>query len=982
MADIFDNHAHTRPDVTPTIYAYNEPGSAHAEYIKVGYTNRSAQERIDEQFPTLRPGDQKPYEILLIESAVRADGTTFTDKDVHKALERMSHPRLPGPNGRKTEYFSCNVEDVKAAILAVRERTLNEENRTQTFKPREEQQWAIERTKEYFEREIGRGRTPKFLWNAKMRFGKTFASYELALAMGMTKILVITFKPAVEDAWEEDLLSHVDFAGWQFYSKNYAEKLGKTSKELYESLDLSRPIVCFGSFQDFLGNDNGRIKAKNEWVHTTNWDMVIFDEYHFGAWRDTAKKLFEFDEDSYDTLDLEEYKEKEAGNAYNESFLPITSNCYLYLSGTPFRSLYNGEFIEEQIFSWTYSDEQAMKEKHADEGDSSPYAALPKMVMMTYRMPEEIQRIAINTDNNEFDLNAFFAATYDASKGEKEEDAQFIHKDYVQKWLDMMRGAYMPTTVDEYKQGGNNKPVMPFSDVRMLNILTHTFWFLPGVASCYAMYNLLSERQNTFYHTYEVIVCAGTSAGVGLKALGPVRTAMDMSNGAPVGALKTKTITLSCGKLTTGVTVKPWTGIFMLRNLSSPETYFQAAFRVQSPWTVKDENLNDLIIKRECYIFDFALNRALSQIADYSNGLSVEASNPEKRVADFIHFLPVLAYDGSRMTEIDAKAILEITMSGTSATMLAKRWESALLVNVDNDTLKRILDNPDALAAIMNIEGFRSLNSDTIQTIINKSEHVKKTKKEKGNDLTEREKKQLTEEEKEYKTKRKEIQDKLIKFATRIPIFMYLSDYREYSLKDVITQFEPRLFKKVTGLTVKEFELLVSIGVFNDSVMNEAVYKFKLYEDASLEYTGINKHSEDENVGLFSTIISKYEFDALVQEQIGSMTPKDLGDRTEVKATPEKAEEKPKPKKFTPKPKADPAEIGLVAEENGSAYKAQKPVEEETVTFNVGDRIDHKKFGTGTVTGFKGEKKIEIAFDEGGTKIFGLDVIAKFCQKI
>jgi hypothetical protein len=396
---------------------------------------------------------------------------------------------------------------------------------------------------------------------------------------------------------------------------------------------------------------------------------------------------------------------------------------------------------------------------------------------------------------------------------------------------------------------------MPFSDSRLLSVLTHTFWFLPSVASCHAMKNLMAQRQNTFYHDYNVLVAAGASAGIGVDALEPVQNAM----GNP---LKTKTITLSCGKLTTGVTVRPWSGIFMLRNSSSPETYFQAAFRVQSPWTVHNIDgtspNEEEIMKDECYIFDFAPNRALSQVAEYSCRLNVGESNPEKKVEEFIHFLPILAYDGSSMKQIDAAGVLDIALSGTSATLLARRWESALLVNVDNNTLARLMANEDAMKALMSIEGFRSLNQD-IETIINKSEKVKKTKKEANDEtLSKKKKKQLTDEEKEYKSMRKQIQDKLIKFATRVPDFMYLTDYRERSLKDVITQLEPGLFKKVTGLDVKDFELLVSLGVFNSSLMNDAVYKFKRYEDASLEYSGLNMH-EGEDIGLYDTTISSEE---------------------------------------------------------------------------------------------------------------------------
>jgi len=370
------------------------------------------------------------------------------------------------------------------------------------------------------------------------------------------------------------------------------------------------------------------------------------------------------------------------------------------------------------------------------------------------------------------------------------------------------------------------------------------------------MKNLLVQRQNKFYNDYTIVVAAGTSAGIGVEALPPVLQAME-------NPLHSKSITLSCGKLTTGVSVKPWTGIFMLRNSSSPETYFQAAFRVQTPWTIKNPDSlspnKEEIIKEECYVFDFAPDRALRQIADYSCRLNVNETNPEKKVEEFIHFLPVLAYDGSSMKQVDAAGILDMAMSGTTATLLARRWESALLVNVDNFTLQRLMNNPEAMKALMSIEGFRNLNQD-IETIINKSESVKKTKKEANErDLSKQEKKELTDDEKEYKSIRKQIQEKLIKFATRIPVFMYLTDYREQTLKEVITQLEPGLFRKVTGLTQKDFELLVSLGLFNSQKMNEAVYGFKRYEDASLEYIGINKH-EGENIGLYDTVLSSTDY--------------------------------------------------------------------------------------------------------------------------
>lgn len=848
-----------RPDARPKIYAYELKGVAsHLDYIKIGYTERSVETRISEQLHT----SAVPYRILGQWSAMKNDGSTFTDHDVHAVLKAKGKPQLNYGEDRN-EWFKCSLQDVQAAVTAVMTGKDNPENRTQTFSMRPEQELAVSRTMEYFKSayEESSRRTPKFLWNAKMRFGKTFAAYQLAKKMGLKRVLILTFKPAVQTAWREDLLTHVDFEGWQFIARPLSSN-GITADEQFKKADKSRPIVCFGSFQDFLGvnRETGGIKATNEWVHTTNWDLVIFDEYHFGAWKDNAKKLFEQDEDSYEE-DLSKY---DAGNAYDETWLPITSYYYLYLSGTPFRALNSGEFIEEQIYNWTYSDEQKAKEEWPNlsafpdycpkNGETNPYVALPKMVMMTYKIPESIQRIAKQGEFDEFDLNVFFSAVGNGKS------AHFKYEDYVQKWLDLIRGAYLETTVDELKLGAQ-KPPMPYSDTRLLNVLSHTLWFMPNVASCCAMANLLEQKQNAFYHDYKINVCAGTQAGIGASALEPVRSSMD-------DPLETKTITLSCGKLTTGVTIKPWTGIFMLRNLSSPETYFQAAFRVQSPWEFVKDNGEKEIVKQVCYVFDFALDRALRQISDYSCRLNVAENNPEKKVGEFINFLPVLAYDGSAMRQVNATEILDIAMAGTSATLLAKRWESALLVNVDNDTLERLLASKEAMDALMRIEGFRSLNSD-IETIINKSNSVKKAKRD-GEKLSPKQKKELTEDEKEYKSKRKMIQEKLIKFATRVPIFMYLTDYREFSLRDVITQLEPDLFKKVTGLDVKDFELLVSLNVFNEELMNDAVYKFKRYEDASLVYTGIDKHS-GEAVGLYSAVISRADYNAMAGQLVSSM---------------------------------------------------------------------------------------------------------------
>jgi len=810
--------------------------------LKVGQTTQDVNFRIRQSQGVA----QVSYTLEVDESAERLDGTFFRDSAVRERLKQKGFENV------ELEWMRCNAQDVITAIRELQTGEVRAVNRTEDFKMRREQAAAVEKTAKYFESIWleKKNAVPRFLWNAKMRFGKTFAAYQLAKKLEAKKVLIVTFKPAVEDAWQDDLESHVDFDGWQYFSKAVGGDPAKANKK--------KPLVYFGSFQDLLGRDKatGTIKSKNEWLHATNWDLVIFDEYHFGAWRESAKELFE-GEDSAEAKKevaieygevLEVFDEAlEELSGSEDNFLPISTRAYLYLSGTPFKALATGEFIEEQIFNWTYTDEQREKNIFAAKfpNEWNPYASLPEMRLLTYQMPDEILTIAGQGEFDEFDLNAFFDAT---GLGEA---AQFKYKDDVQKWLDIIRGAYLPSQIDAMKMG--KRPPLPYSDTRLIPYMQHSFWFLPNVAACHAMSNLLREKQNVYWHDYEVLTVAGTGAGVGLEALPPVRKAI--GNG-----FETKTITLSCGKLTTGVTVPQWSSMMMLRNLNSPETYFQAAFRVQSPWSIKNPNGDnpheEAVLKPVCFVFDFAPTRALRQIADYGAGLSPETSDPEVAVEELVKFLPVLAYDGSNMTQIDAGGILDIAMAGTSATLLARKWQSAILVNVDNDTLRRIMASEAAMQAVMNIEGFRSLGSEIFETVVNKSESVRDTKRKKGEKLTQKQKRELTEEEKEYKSKRKQIQEKLIKFATRIPAFMYLTDYRENTLHDVITKIEPELFKAVTGLTVKDFELLVSLGVFNATHMNQAVFAFRRYEDSSLSYTGIDSHPRLRHYGLYDTVVA------------------------------------------------------------------------------------------------------------------------------
>ena len=820
-ADIFP----TPPEHSPKIYAYSLPDlPSHEGCIKIGFTVRDPDARIREQTRTLGLTPRK----LLTFPALRADGTSFTDHDVHALLKAHGFANMIDGEGR--EWFRCTNNDVIRAVQAVRDRTFSLSERVNDFAMRPEQEQAVAQTAEYF---MNSEHTPsrKFLWNAKMRFGKTFAAYQLCKRMGLRKILVVTFKPAAESAWSEDIKTHKDFDGWEFISNHEAEFQGFRMDDMYTFADKNKPVVVFGSFQDLLGtNSSGGIKAKNEFIHAVHWDIAIFDEYHFGAWRDNAKGLFRNDEES--DADSEQVSADEAGS---DEILPIDAKYKLYLSGTPFRALNSGEFIEEQIYSWTYSDEQRAKLTWRDSVGVNPYAVMPRMVLMTYKIPEDIRRIAMEGELDGFDLNEFFAA----------DDAGFRHEEYVRRWLRLIRGADIPFEKEALKLWSDKRPPMPYSDSRLVKALRHTVWFLPDVASCRAMKELLEE--DVLFGGYKIVLCAGSECGNGVDALKPLRNAMTDN------PLETRTITLTCGKLLTGITVRAWSGIFMLRNMKSPETYFQAAFRVQSPFWVEDDNGRQIVMKPECYVFDFALDRALKQVADYSCRLNINDDDPERKAQEFMNFLPVLAFDGFGMHEMDAGAVLEYAMTGISGVLLAKRWKSALLVNVNAETLGRLLENKRAYEAVEKITAFRALDKD-IETIIARTENITSMKREgKASDS-----KEITEEERKRREEIKKIKDKLMKFLTRIPLFMYLTDEREQTLRDIVREISPELFRRVTGITIQEFEMLNRIGLFNAELINSAIYSFKRYEDASLSYTGLVKN-DTEILGLWNTTVIREE---------------------------------------------------------------------------------------------------------------------------
>jgi hypothetical protein len=849
------------------IYVYSAPGydtdwtrtvgsttvEGHGRF-KVGYTGREdPRVRIKEQTGTLYPGGDGII-IHVDEPAVREDGTTFDDHEVHAMLDAAGVQR-------QSEVVEATLDEIRAAIAAVRAGRPYDPGRTDDFDMRPEQEAAVDLTASYFAEHAGDAHPPRFLWNAKMRFGKTFTTYQLARRMGWKRVLVLTYKPAVRNAWHDDLVSHVDFADWVY-----------SDRENPCDPDTPAPVVWFASFQDLLGTTtDGDIKKHNEDVHLIDWDCIVLDEYHFGAWQGAAKEVC-----SPATPDTAKTERKEAADAdadaeraderadlvsegaprliaatpdagitedLDAADLHLSAKCYLYLSGTPFRALTEGEFNEDAIFNWTYPDEQAAKaewdEYPSRDPERNPYRELPQMKMFTYAL-SEMASVAIDQGaDGLFDLSGFFAAEKVGT------EYHFKDPDRVGEFLNMLRGRLTQSATE--KLLNNFKPPFPYSDDRFTEAVEHTVWFLPTVASAHAMRAKLEAHP--FFKDYLVHVAAGNAAKMGAEAKKPVDAVL-----AKAAKLGKGTITLSVGKLMTGVTVPQWGAILILRSLKSPESYFQAAFRVQSPWTVRNDNGTRTIKKDTCYVFDFDPNRALSLVYQYGTKLSGGSlkTPPSDVIGELIEYLPIFAFDGGRMDPVDVNSVMDWGTTGAGAAMLAKRWGSPRLIDLSEAVLTKLLADSDLLDRLEQVEDFRNLRQDATK-IIAQSKKVREGKHARadGGD-SEPEDPEVTAAKKAKREHVKTLRAKLLKFVQAIPVFMYLTDFREEALVHVIESLDTQLFERVTGLTLADFHKLAEVGVFNPAHMDEAIWQFRLFERASLDYLGTHFGGSDpERLGLW-----------------------------------------------------------------------------------------------------------------------------------
>lgn len=622
--------------IYPQIYAYTLPSiEEKIGWIKIGYTERmNVDDRIEEQTHTA--AIKLNYSKLWSEPAKFYNSDKwFKDKLFHSYLRKYKN-REQLPN---SEWFFYNGTPEKSHedLRDFCDNKFDQIKEKISYTLRPEQNEAVNNTLSYF----ASNPNGKFLWNAKPRFGKTLTTYDLAVKMDALKVLVVTNRPAIANSWFDDFEK---FIAWQtnFAFVSTTDSLKNRSamshKEWVNQLKYENAkdrILAFISLQDLKGSVYfGGVYDKLEWVKNLEWDLLVIDESHEGV--DTFKTDFAFDR--------------------------INRKFTLYLSGTPFKAISSGEFSSQQIYNWTYSEEQQSKSNWNNLNDNNPYEDMPTLNMFSYQMSEMItdkvnQGARIEGQNIDFafDLNEFF---------ETNDSGKFIHETEILKWLDSL------THNEKY----------PFSTKKLRSELKHTFWLLNRVASAKALEKLL--KNHPVFENYKIILAAGNgklnedNQTLNEKALDRVKKAINQND---------KTITLSVGQLTTGVTVPEWTGVLMLSNIKSPSLYMQAAFRAQNPWEYQVNG--EVFKKKNAYVFDFAPERTLIIYDEFANNLSNNTVNGngttaerKKNIQTLLNFFPVIAEDNEgKMIELDANQVLTIPKSIKAQEVIKRGFMSNLL---------------------------------------------------------------------------------------------------------------------------------------------------------------------------------------------------------------------------------------------------------------------------------------------------------------
>ena len=799
----------------PYIYFYGQPDISYKKgTVKIGETSKkNPLERIREQIST--PGIKvKVYGVF---PALDCNGNSFRDKDFHKYLEQLGYKRM---NFEKDSYIGGEewfvIEPETALKLFHQFANRDFSTRRQTFKYelRKEQRKAIEKTSKYFD-----NGGKDFLWNCKPRFGKTIAAYNLIMKRKAKNVLVITNRPATVNSWKDDF-DKVMPEGYCFVTDTKSQRMTVSYEDYKELYSETHPnMVSFMSLQDLKGSlIFGGEYNKNEWVSKKTWDLLIIDECHEGVDTEKTDKILE----------------------------NIKADKILELSGTPFKALESGQYNSKNTYSWTYVDSMRAKESWDGPPKENPYRFEPRLGIYIYEMSKVIKEKIKNgvsvfgeQEDISFDLNEFFRVN---KKG------RFVHEEDVITFLDELSTANMPYGLKSLEENIN-----------------HTLWLLPRVASARSMARLL--RDHEFFKDYKVVLAAGNGKVERTDALeksyNKVKKAIKNNN---------KTITLSVGQLTTGVTIKEWNAVFMLSNIQSLSLYTQASFRCQNANVYRDEKH----IKEHCYVFDFLPDRALSVVKDMTSNFSKSKSFGDIKEEEVLNYMSIYSQEkDGRMTEMSFDSILEVLNRVKVEDIIKKKFSSNLLFSPDINNKKM---NPEVLEIILSLGSYKDkVKNLEFAEVMKRKKLIRYAKKILGSldDLDDYNKKlALIEElEKMGESLPDEVIDKLLKreelpeeqmaasdlekvdskteidlrnrlksLTSTIPTIALI--HSDITLENIKDKVDKEVFLETTGTTIDNFEKIRKENVFNNRLFNNSIKKLQEEKEDFLDLRKDNDISD------------------------------------------------------------------------------------------------------------------------------------------
>lgn len=692
-----------------TIYAYST--ATYREFRgwrKVGQTHQeSAHIRVQQQDGTSNP------ESLEIEKTWEVPDWV-SDHTIHAELKKMGCIEVRMDKDR--EWFECTIEQIDCAINNI----ILGVSRPNAYPMRDEQKECHDQAVAHF-----KAGGKKFLMNAKMRFGKTFTSYKIAQSIQTKRILIITYKPSVDANWREDLDTHVDFDGWTYYS---AKDFSSTNPI---SLAGTGPEVLFTSFQDFNDFDKPKWASAKKY----HYDMIVVDEMHYGSKTDLAQKsLAELD---YDRI--------------------------LYVSGTPLKALMSGEFLDEEIYTWGYADEQARRSAEKDAGwITEVYRWLPVMRFHTFEVSDEAKKaISSYTEEEGFTMTKMFGSA---------DGKTFIDESAVKLFLDQVFGIGVRK---------DKSPVRTHAVDHMLLVMP------PYVTSATAMYHMLEKRVGNEYKIINV-------AGDNVTKLEDVKRQIQRNQ---------KTITVTCGRFNTGVTVPEWDMVMMLDDTRAPETYFQTVFRCQSPDKARG--------KEECYVVDFNPQRCLSLIYEFADITAKKGQSTQAAVRSFLEFAPVLDHSGNKPVEIDVDRVLNM-MAETGG--YAERFGSSVMFN----------------SALMNDYADKFRGIDPEKNVTANSE-ISDNDLEKGKNFESNRKNKSKAQQDEEARAEKELKERVITMMRRLPTYLFLEENQIDNVADIIQNNNESLFIDTVGIKITDFAELCN-GFLNTNRLDRAIMAYNQIE--------------------------------------------------------------------------------------------------------------------------------------------------------